>query len=115
MSIQIFFGFFFVSFFVVAIDYKGSFISNLSIPQQDRPIDALKELVAAPIPVKSLSNFTDMFIKSNDPELRALLQNSYQLHDSYEEAFANVSGGQIAMVESHNFLDYNIRKHFTNQ
>ena len=75
----------------------------------------MSELATDSHPVMSfLDNFKSLIEHSSDPTLMKIAAR-YGSHINYDEAFANVSRGDIVMGESKNFLDYKVREKFTNK
>ena len=82
-----------------------------------QPINTLKQLAFenGNVPVSSFSNtFKKVTEASTDPSLIKIAQ-TYQTHYNFSEAFHKASKGKIVMGESGSFLEYNIRKSFTNK
>ncbi len=79
-------------------------------------IDTLEELVSVPgLPVTSFGDtFSSGLQLSLDPTLRTLSEK-YLVHYDFGGALANVSQGMVVMGEGRMFLEYSIRKSFTNR
>ena len=78
--------------------------------------DTLSELVyESDMPPTSFGDtFSSGLSSSLDPTLRALADR-YRVHYDFGGAIANASLGTVAMGEGRMFLDYSIRKSFTNR
>ena len=114
-AMRIFMAFFLFSSTITAQFYRSGLITNLSVPYIPKPIDTLKEASTYPAPIAS---FGDTFLKATrnslNPHLQRLAEN-YIVHYNFGEAFKNVSEGKIIMGESRQFIDFNIRKHYTDE
>lgn len=65
-----------------------------------------------------IGSFSDTHQKSAEASVNANIQEiakKYFTHYDFGTAFHNVSTNQIVMAEGKDFLEYNIRKSFTNQ
>ena len=58
--------------------------------------------------------FVDNLNKSLDPSLRAI-NKRYTVHWNFDEAFRNASERRLVMAEGDAFLEFNMRKRFTNE
>ena len=58
--------------------------------------------------------FVDNLSKSLDPSLRAI-NKRYTVYYDFEEAFRNASERRLVLAEGDGFLEYNMRKRFTNE
>ena len=66
------------------------------------------------IPVGSFSAvFQNSFGDSLDPDLREISKR-YVVHYDYDSAFENATDNKLVMAESKQFLEFSIRKRFTN-
>ncbi len=76
----------------------------------------MRELVSTPdLPVTSFGDtFSSGLKQSLDPTLRSLSEK-YLVHYDFGAAIANASRGSVVMGEGRMFLDYSIRKSFTNR
>jgi hypothetical protein len=66
------------------------------------------------IPVGSFGDtFKNSVDQSLDPHLRKIAE-TYTTHYDFDSAFLNASKSKLVMAESKQFLEYNLRRRFTN-
>ena len=67
------------------------------------------------IPIGSFSSNFKKYHQESSNSILYHLSKTYRTYYDYEEAFENASEGGLVMAESKLFLEYNVRKRFTDE
>ena len=114
-SLRIMIGVLGIMVYILTLSYKGSLNAVLTVTFFPKPMDTLQEIAKQDLPIGS---FSDTFQKavelSTDTNLQKIA-DKYYTHYDFDLAFENATGRKVVMAESKQFLQYNLRKRFTNQ
>lgn len=101
--------------YFLTLAYKGSLNAVLTVTFFPQPMNTIQEIADQKLPVGS---FTDTFQKaveaSQDDDMQKIA-SKYFTHYDFDAAFANASSEIVIMAESKQFLEFNLRKRFTNE
>ena len=121
--------------YILTLSYKGSLNAVLTVSFFPKPMDTLEEIAAQvckllsilielldflndflqDLPIGSIDNTQIRSMKESvDINVQKIAEKSFPHYD-FEAAFHNASANRIIMVQSQRFLEYNLRKRFTNK
>ncbi|XP_076063507.1 ionotropic receptor 21a-like [Oratosquilla oratoria] len=115
MSLRIFTVLWALSFIILAVAYKGSLVSYLTVPGEVPPIDTHEQLYAKGINVGSIgTTLKGVMEQSADPFVRKLAER-YESMGGTKEGFDRTVKGDFSFLENIGFLAYTIAVDFTDQ
>lgn len=102
-----------VAFIILAVAYKGSLVSHLTVPKGQPPLDTHRQLYEKGVAVGSIGYTLQRVMEKNaDPFVRRLAER-YTHVPSTQEGLRRTLKGQFSFLESRGFLDYTIAVHHT--
>ncbi|XP_071548889.1 ionotropic receptor 21a-like [Panulirus ornatus] len=104
-----------LAFIILAVAYKGSLVSYLTVPLERPPIDTHKQLYEKGVAVGSIGYTLKQVMEKNaDPNVR-LLADRYEHIPSTSEGLLRTVQGEYSFLESRGFLEYTIAVDHTDQ
>ena len=137
-GIRFFTGLFLLMMYTLTMSYRGSLNAFFTITSYPKPMDTIKELAASvnssiphdfafnktlfqnlwylqDLQVASFgTTFKNSILNSLNPHLKKISEN-YMTHYNFGEAFQNASTESLILAESQQFLQFNVRKRYTNK
>ncbi|XP_042207484.1 glutamate receptor ionotropic, delta-2-like [Homarus americanus] len=104
-----------MAFIILAVAYKGSLVSYLTVHLEQPPIDTHRQLHEKDVDVGSIGYTLKRVMEKNaDPYVRFLAER-YQHVPSTSEGLQRTVQGRYSFLESRGFLDYTIAVDYTDR
>ncbi|XP_050717496.1 ionotropic receptor 21a-like [Eriocheir sinensis] len=102
-----------LSFVILAVAYRGSLVSHLTVPKEQPPLDTHRQLFASGKDVGSIGYTLKRVMEKNaDPYVRRLAERYIHV-SSTDQGLQWTVQDQFSFLESRGFLDYTIAVHYT--